>query len=176
MIWIYFALIFPMPTFDSWQSSAGYVTGLSLLSFNQSDTIVVMLCWWCFTQLILINLLFLEMVVRNRQCICTSDVEICETRIEFHRGTDFGLQINDKTFCFLFSLSFLCYALNLMTTSGQLECCLSSNSPSTLSGQRLCWTHAGIFQVTGPKSLWGMTEIYQLVGLTLNLMCVLIVF
>lgn len=63
-----------------------------------------------------------------------------------------------------------------MTANGQLECCLSSNSPSTLSGQRLCWNHAGIFQVTGPKSLWGMTEIYQLVGLTLNLMCVLIVF
>lgn len=75
---------------------------------------------------------------------------------------------------FLFSLSFLCYALNFMTAGGQLECCLSSHSPPTLSGQRLCWTHAGIFQIAGPKSLWGMTGIYHLV--ILNLMCVFIVF
>lgn len=44
-----------------------------------------------------------------------------------------------------------------MTASGQLECCLLSNSPSTLSGQRLCGTHAEIFQVTGPESLWAVT-------------------
>lgn len=88
---------------------------------------------------------------------------------------DLACRFSDTKY-FVFSLSFFFYAFTFMTTSGQLECCLSSNSLSTVNGQRLCWTHAGIFQVTGPNSLWGMTEIYRLVGLILNFMCVLIVF
>lgn len=177
MIWIYFALIF-----QCLHLIPGRAMLVKSLAFLCSHLTHQTQSLWCFIGSVLHSSFnqrtFLETwLLEIDHVFCTTDVEISETRIEFHSGTDLDLACRLVTqFCFLFSLSFLCYALNFMTASGQLECCLSSNSPSALSGHRLCWTHAGIFQVTGPKSLWGMTEIYHLVDLILNLMCVFIVF
>lgn len=90
MIWIHFILIFQCLHLVHSKSSAGQVTDFFLYSLIPSNKIFIKLDWWCYTQFHLINLVFFgKWIVRNWQCVCSSDTETSGTRIEFHRGTDF---------------------------------------------------------------------------------------
>lgn len=90
----------------------------------------------------LINFIFFEKWPLEIDNVGVSDMKIVGKEFEFHNGADFGpgLEISDTEYflSFLFALSFVCDTVNFMTArewwgGDQLECCLTSNTPSTPS-------------------------------------------